>query len=121
MFSLSLPAGAPVRLTATARPDRGLHRWDVEVLAAAGGAPRLTFASQIGGRDIHQTIQIPPQDVDCRLELQSRHKTVDGWASDAPATGDDNPDRLDVGFCELGSPGARFDDVLLSFAFSRTT
>ena len=119
MTSLNLPAGAPVRLTATARPDRGLHRWDVEVLAAADGAPRLAFASQIGGRDIHQTIQIPPQDVDCRLGVQSRHKTAGGWANDTASIPDDNRDRLDVGFCEAGREGALPHDVLLSFAFGR--
>ena len=119
MTSLTVPAGAAVRLTATARPDRGLHRWDVEVLAGSDSAPRLVFASQIGGRDIHQTIHIPPQDVDCRLEVQSRHETAGGWASDTPSTADDNPDRFDVGFCEAGRPGASFDDVLLSFAFGR--
>ncbi|MFN3573679.1 MAG: hypothetical protein ACK4TR_09140 [Phenylobacterium sp.] len=39
MTSLELPAGAPVRLTATARPDRGLHRWNVEVFAGAALRP----------------------------------------------------------------------------------
>lgn len=121
MTSLELPAGAPVRLTATARPDRGLHRWNVEVITFAGAAPRLTFGSQIGGRDIHQTIEIPPQDVDCRLEFRSSHRTPDGWASDTPSVSDDNPDRVVVGFCQADRPDAQPDDVLLSFAFGPTT
>lgn len=48
MTSLELPAGAPVRLTATARPDRGLHRWNVEVLPFAGAVPRPLVLAPAG-------------------------------------------------------------------------
>jgi hypothetical protein len=112
-----LPAGASVRLTATARADGDLHRWDLLVLAAAGGPARLTFGSWIGGRDLHQRIDIPAQDVDCRLEIQSRHQNAQGWEDDRASPEEDTPDRLLIGFCNPSSPGARPDDVLLGFAF----
>lgn len=117
MPELALPAGACVRLTVTGRADRDLHRWNVSVLPAAGGPARLSFGSWIGGRDLHQRIEIPAQDVDCRLEIQSRHQNAQGWADDRASPEDDTPDRLLIGFCNPSSPGARPDDVLLSFAF----
>src|SRR5690606_17247746 len=113
MPELALPAGASVRLTATARADRDLHRWKVSVLPAVGGPARLTFGSWIGGRDLHQRIDIPAQDVDCRLEIQSRHQNAQGWANDRASPEEDTPDRLLIGFCNPSNPGARPDDVLL--------
>ncbi|WP_395671223.1 hypothetical protein [Phenylobacterium sp.] len=117
MPELGLPAGASVRLTITGRADRDLHRWNVSVLPAAGGPARLTFGSWIGGRDLHQRIDIPAQDVDCRLEIQSRHHNAQGWADDRASPEEDTPDRLLIGFCNPSTRGARPDDVLLSFAF----
>lgn len=117
MRELAMPAGASVSLTATARADRDRHRWNISVLPAAGGPARLTFGSWIGGRDLHQRIDIPAQDVDCRLEVQSRHQSAQGWADDRASQEEDKPDRLVIGFCNPSRPGARPDDVLLSFAF----
>ncbi|MFZ5719079.1 MAG: hypothetical protein ACOY5Y_06370 [Pseudomonadota bacterium] len=117
MHTLNLPAGAAARFTATARPDRGLHRWAVRVLPASEGPVRLTFGSQIGGRDLDQRVEIPIQAEDCRLEIQSSHETATGWADDRSACLDDAPDRLRIGFCDAARPGAMPDDVLLSFTF----
>ena len=116
MHSLDLPAHTPVRLTATARPGAGLHRWDVQLLAAEGSA-RVAYGSRIGARDTDQRIDIPGQAVNCRLEVRSRHATRDGWADDCARTGDNTPNRLQVGFFDAAQPGARQDDILLCFAF----
>lgn len=115
MQTLNVPAGFTVRLVATGRPDRDLHRWNVEVTPAAGGATRQRFGSWIGGRDVHQSVDIPPQEVDCRLEIQSRHLSPDGWSADLAAA-EPTPNGLRVGFHDPSCPGARPDDVLLSFA-----
>lgn len=120
MPDLVVPAGASVRFTATARGDRGPHRWDIAVRPAAGGEARLTFGSRIGGRDLDQRVDIPAQDVDCRFEIQSRHETAQGWEDDRASAEEDTPDRLSIGFCDPSRPGARPDDVLLSFAFGRS-
>ena len=120
MHSLNLPAGASLRINATARPDWGLHRWGVRVLDAASGAPRLAYGSQIGGRDLDQRIEIPPQDVDCRLEVQSSHDSVRGWIDDRTACLDDTPDRLLIGFCDAARPGSLPADVLLTFSFGKS-
>src|SRR5579883_2575159 len=117
MPELALPAGANVRLTVTGRADRDLHRWNLTVAPAAGGPARLSFASWIGGRDLHQRIDIPAQDVDCRLEIQSRHQTAQRWEGDDASVEEDTPDQLLIGFCNPSRPGALPDDVLLSFAF----
>lgn len=34
MHAIDMPAGSAARLTATARPDTGFHRWKVGVFAA---------------------------------------------------------------------------------------
>lgn len=117
MPALVVPAGASVQVTAVARPDWSLHRWEIAVRPAAGGVARLTFGSEIGGRDVHQRIDIPAQDVECRLEIESRHETAQGWKSDRAASQEDTPDQLSIGFCDASRSGARPDDVLLSFAF----
>lgn len=122
MHSLDLPAGSRIRLTATARPGTDLHRWDVRLVAAgeleAGGSPRLAYGSRIGVRDLDQRIDIPPQDVGCRLEIRSRHAGCEGgWQDDRCTVQDDTPSELRIGFCDAARPGALPDDVLLSFAF----
>lgn len=119
MHNLNLSAGAAAGFTASARGDKGMHRWDVRVLAASDGATRLTFGSWIGGRDLDQRVEIPVQDVDCRLEVRSRHETSTGWADDGVACLDDTPDRLQIGFCDTARPGALPDDVLFSFTFGK--
>jgi len=121
MHRLGLPAGSTIRLTASARPDIGVHRWGVRVFAAEGLAasatPRLTYGSQIGGGDCEQRIDIPAQDTDCRLEAWSRHSIAEGWADDRCSVEDDTPSRLMIGFSDPSRPKARKDDVLLSFTF----
>jgi hypothetical protein len=121
MHSLDLPAGSRIRLTATARPGTNLHCWDIRILAAgqleAGGSPRLAYGSRIGGLDLDQRIDIPPQDVGCRLEIRSRHAGREGWEDDRCTVQDDTPNELRIGFCDAAKPGALPDDVLLSFAF----
>jgi hypothetical protein len=121
MHALEIPAGSTLRLTATARPDAGRHRWSVEVRrggrAAAAGPPRLVFASEIGGLDSHQRIEIPPQDADCRLEVTGQHVGENGdWLDDRLTVLDDTPDQLDLGLFDPRRPAAHPDDVLLSFA-----
>jgi hypothetical protein len=122
MHSLDLPAGLQIRLTATARPGTDLHRWDVRLLAAgkleAGGSPRLAYGSRIGVRDLDQRIDIPPQDVGCRLEIRSRHTGHEGWQDDRCTVQEDTPNELRIGFCDAARLGALPDDVLLSFAFA---
>lgn len=117
MRRIDLPAGSRVRLAATARPDCGLHRWDIRVLSA-GGEARMAYGSQIGGQDLDQRLEIPVQDVDCSLEVRSVHATLAGWVDDHIFVEDDTPNQLQIGFCDLGRPGARHDDVLMNFTFS---
>lgn len=123
MHNLEIPAGSTLRLTATARPDAGRHRWSVQVRrggrAATTGVTRLAFASEIGGPDRHQRIEIPPQDADCRLEVTAQHAGENGhWLDDRLTVLDDTPDQLDLGFFDARRPGAHPNDVLLSFAFT---
>lgn len=117
MPELVLPAGASLRLTATARADRDLHRWTLHERPGADGAGLLAFGSWIGGADVLQRIDIPAQDVERRLEVRSRHRSAQGWADDSASYEEDAPDRLAIGFCDPSFPGARRDDVLLSFVF----
>jgi hypothetical protein len=81
-----------------------------------GQVPRLSYGSRIGERDLDQRIDIPPQDVDCRVEVRSRHAALDGWEDDRSTIQEDTPDELRIGFCNAARPGSRPDDVLLSFA-----
>lgn len=117
MHILDLPAGASVRLTAAAKPDHGLHRWDV-TMRAEDGDVRGAFGSRIGDQDIHQRVDIPPQAVACRLDIRSQHATADGWADDVVAIQEDTPNELRLGFSDRGRASAQPDDVLLSFAFT---
>ena len=118
MHSWDLPAGSLVRLTATARSDTGLHRWEVRLITtgAASGAPRVVFGSHIGERDLDQRIEIPPQDADCRVEARSSHAEDGVWIDGQCTLQNDTPDELRVAFCNPARSGAQEDDVLLSFA-----
>jgi len=118
MHRLDLPAGSRIRLIATARVGTGLHQWDLRLLTVGdeGAVPRLTFGSRIGERDLDQRVDIPAQDVDCRVEIRSRHAGRDGWGDDRCTIQEDTPDELRIGFCNAAKPGSRPDDVLLSFA-----
>ncbi|MBL8771926.1 MAG: hypothetical protein JNK30_11140 [Phenylobacterium sp.] len=117
--AIDLPAGAGVRMTASARRAFGAHRWDIRVLCVATGEARASFGSHIGGADIDQRLEIPAQDVDCRLEVRSRHAvTGGGWADDDASIEEDTPDILELGFCDLARPLAAPGDVRLRFAFA---
>jgi len=121
MHSIDFPAGWAVRLTATARPDAGVHRWDVNVRAVADPPYpplRLAYTSQIGGRDCEQHIDIPAQDTACRLEIASRHPVAGGWRDDDEWVEDDTPDGLLIGFSDAPKPGSSRDDLLLRFTFT---
>jgi hypothetical protein len=117
MHRLDLPAGHRIRLSATARVGTGLHQWDLRLTSGEeGSVTLLAFGSQIGEHDLDQRIDIPPQDVDCRVEIRSRHAARDGWKDDRCTIQEDTPDELRIGFCNAARPGSRPDDVLLSFA-----
>lgn len=118
MHRLDLPAGHRIRLIATARVGTGVHQWDLRLLTPGGegSAPRLAFGSRIGEHDLDQRIDIPPQDVDCRVEIRSRHAARGGWEDDRCTIQEDTPDELRIGFCNAARPGSHPDDVLLSFA-----
>jgi len=119
MHSLDLPAGSPIRLSATARPNIGMHRWDLRVLSHDELAPVLIFGSQIGGLDREQHVDIPAQTVACRVEISVRHATVRGWQDDQGAVTEDTPDRLEIGFCDASSTAGRQADLSLSLVFTR--
>jgi hypothetical protein len=123
MPSLDMPARSDIRLTVTARADAGVHRWAVQVHGPAGAAPqtdgRPSYGSRIGGQDRAQVINIPQQDVDCRLEVSAQHPADSGeWSEDDWTVLEDTPGRLDIGFSDFVGPSAQPIDVLLSFAFT---
>lgn len=123
MHSLNLPAGSRVRLHATAGPEVGLHRWAVRVLEAGppleGLVPRLTYGSRIGAGDCEQRVEIPAQDVDCRIEVDASHASGAGWKADRSSVGENTPNCLQIGFSDRALAFARADDVLLTFTFLR--
>ena len=118
IHSLDLPAASPFRLTAAARPNLGVHRWDLRVISPAH-EPVLAFGSQIGGLDRLQHVDVPSQTSPCRLEISARHLTAEGWADDERAVLEDTPNRLEVGFRDASSTAAQQDDLSLSLVFSR--
>jgi hypothetical protein len=121
MHSLDMPAGSTMRLTATARSDVAAHRWDIRVFAAGAGAeaPRLVYGSHIGDGDRQQRVDIPAQDMDCRLEVRARHATTGGdWGDDKLTVIDDASGRLDLGFSDPSHAGAHDNDVVLSFVLT---
>jgi hypothetical protein len=122
MHSLDMPAGSTMRLTATARSEVAAHRWDVRVFATGAGAeaPRLVYGSHIGDGDRQQCIDIPAQDMDCRLELRARHATTSGdWADDKLTVIGQEPGRLELGFSDASQAVAHENDVMLSFLLMR--
>lgn len=119
-----MPAGSTIRVLASARSEVARHIWEVRVYAAGGGAPsvRLAYGSRIGDGDCQQRIDIPAQDMDCRLEVTSRHTTSDGaWADDKLVILDDAPGRLDLGFSDASWARAHDNDVVLSFSLTGPT
>lgn len=123
MRNIDMPAGATIRLTATAGADAGVHRWAVQVHGAGPTTAtpvRLAYGSQIGGQDRDQRIDIPVQNVDCRLEVRVQHVADGGdWRDDKLTVLDDTPSRLDLGFFDPARPFADLNGLLLSFAFGR--
>jgi hypothetical protein len=125
MHSIDLPAGSSVRLTATARANAAEHRWDIRVLEATAPrrdpTSRIEFGSRIGSGDCEQRVDIPAQDVDCRLEVDARHAVEGGWKDDRCSVQDDTPSRLQLGFADRSLPYSKTDDILLSFVFQPAT
>ena len=119
MWIIDLPAGSTVRLTATARPDAGIHRWSVKVFAAddgdAGAASRAVYGAGIGGKDLRQLVDIPAQDTDCRLEVRSEHTAGDDWGDDRCVVDTRRLGAIKLGFFDPNATGAAMDDVSLSF------
>ena len=119
MHSIDFPAATPVRLTATARANAGVHRWDVRLVGVDDATPRLAFGSRIGGLDCEQHVDIPAQPVDCRLEISAGHAAGGGWEDDQGTISDDTPGLLQIGFCDARASQAQSEDVQLSFVFGR--
>lgn len=117
MHMIDLPAGVPVRLTATARPDIGIHRWDLRVISRADVSQMLAFGSQIGGLDRDQRIAIPAQRMACRVEITARHASAAGWGADRSSVIEDTPSRFEIGFSHPSSTSAGEDDLSLSLVF----
>lgn len=121
MHSLEIPAGSAIRLTATSAASAGAHRWDVRLVVAgdlaAAPSVRAVFGSAIGNLDRDQRIDIPAQDVACTLQVSAHHPVAGGWTADRCTVEDDTPSELRLGFSDAARPGARRDDVVLSFAF----
>ena len=121
MYRLDVPAGSQIRLCATAGAGDQVRRWDVRMFAAgapaSGSTPRLSYGSQIGGADDQQRIEIPPQDVDCRLEVDASRRFDGVWEADQSQVTCDTPTLLELGF---GASAASMGDdgsTLLSFQF----
>ena len=110
MHDVHVPAGSGIRLTATARPKRGIHRWDLQLVSldpAIAVEPRLVFGSQIGGAHLHQRLDIPPQATDCRLEVRSRHAVKGGWCDDCFTVERASPAELRLGCWSAALAGSR--------------
>jgi hypothetical protein len=122
MHNMNMAAGSTVRLTVTARPDAGLHRWGVHLRPVGGAAPtlpRLAYGSRVGNSDREQRIEIPAQDVDCWLEVWGSYAAAGGnWGDDRLTVIDDTPNRLEIGFSNPTRSAALLNDILLSFAFT---
>jgi len=122
MHRIDLPAGSTVRMTATARPNFGIHRWGIRLFTASDTEPnapsRLNYGSQIGGRDCEQRIDVPPQDKDCRIEVTCGHSIAGGWQDRQGSVEDDTPGLLVIGFFDPSSSVSQTADVVLSFAFA---
>ena len=85
----------------------------------SGLVARLTYGSRIGAGDCEQRVDIPAQDVDCRIEVDASHASGGGWKDDRSSIEEDTPSCLQIGFSDRALAFARTDDVLLSFTFVR--
>ena len=122
MYRIDVQAGSTIRLTATARPNLGPHRWGARLFTAGdmepNAPPRLNYGSQIGGRDCEQRIDLPIQDKDCRIEVTCGHPMPGGWQDQQGSVEDDTPRLLVIGFSDPSTPASRTNDVVLSFTFT---
>lgn len=118
MHELALPSGLVARFNVTGRPGIGLHRWYVRIRETSSGLPRLSYGSQIGGSDLHQRVEVPPQNMDCHMSIGSTHRTKNSWADDHLSVWPIGPSETRIGFCQLLAAGSRPDDVTLSFEFT---
>lgn len=117
MHRLALPAGASVRLTATAKPDLTQHRWEV-VVRGGDGQVRAAYGSRIGGRDIDQRVDIPARSEACSLEVAAFHAFDGAWVADHLSVEASGASEFRLGYCELTRAGSQHDDVLLAFVVS---
>ena len=121
MYSIDVPAGCPIRLTATSRVGSvEVHRWQVRVLTADGhqsNGARLSYGSQIGGVDREQRIEIPAQHVDCSLEVVSARRNGDRWDEEQSVASTDAAGAIRLGFVASEPLVSDEHDVLLSFDF----
>jgi hypothetical protein len=122
---IDLPAGSAIRLTATAGPKVGLHRWGMRLFAAHDPQPnapaRPTYGSQIGEGDCEQRIDVPAQDRDCRVEVNCARAATGRWQDQQGSVEHDTPGLLVVQFADTSASEALTDDVVLSFAISGST
>lgn len=121
MHRLEVPAGSRIRLSASAGAATQVRRWDVRMFSAGepapSSAPRLSYGSQIGGADGEQRIEIPPQDVDCRLEADASRRVGGVWEADQSQVTCDTPNLLELGFAASAASVGDDRSTLLSFHF----
>ena len=119
MYRLAVPAGSKIRLSATTGRATQVRRWDVRMFPAGAPAPsstpRLSYGSRIGASDGEQRVEIPPQEIDCRLEAETSRRVGGVWEVDQPQVTCDTPSLLELGFgaAIAGEAGA----IQLSFHF----
>lgn len=122
MYSLELSAGSSIQLTATALVDAGIHRWNIQVFTLAdpetAASPRLAYGSEIGGGDIHQRVNIPWQDANCRLDVSSRHAAGGEWRESAQVMEEISPGQFTLGFSRAAKGNGAPNDVTLTFAIT---
>jgi len=121
MYRLDVPAGSDLRLFASAGPSTQVRRWDVRMFAADAPArswpPRLTYGSEIGGADGDQRVEIPPQDVDCWLEVGASRRIGGFWEPDQWQVTSDTLALLELDFDGPAAPASGDSSIQLSFHF----
>lgn len=121
MHRIDVPAGSQIRLFATSGAHTQVRRWDVRMFAADAPTPsltpRLAYGSEIGGADGDQRIEIPPQDVDCWLQVDASRQFDGVWEADQSQVTCDTPALLELGFGVSPSSVGDDDSIMLSFHF----
>ena len=121
MYRLNVPAGSQIRLSAASDGDTQVRRWDVRMFAVDASTPaltpRLAYGSQIGGADGEQRIEIPPQDIDCWLQVDASRRFDGVWEEDQSQVTCDTPTLLEVGFGASVSTARGDGSIVLSFQF----